>query len=573
MNKIFTLLTALSISLFAEPFDIKISYPFESELFDVTQDYNSDIAIVGFSKKFLTKKSHTRAYSDAFSYLASTKKDAEGEQIHMLKLSSLSGIETYDKRLALPHFNQAVSLVKSTQHSYFVGGYTQKGELLLMKLTERKKVKQLKNFGTRNYDKMNRLIALRDGGVLAVGTSMTSRDLKDPMFEQGLGLNDIYLTRFSAEGKILWSKKFGSEFDDRGISATEAYDGTLLIIGTKDEKQKRSMTLLRLSESGDSIWKKEYAEVDISDVSEIITLRDNSYLVAINFYNKKRQKQIRLLRFDTQYNILATQDIEGNYNQEILSMKEASNGNIICVGKVENLQNSNTNALAIYLNPSLQLLWKKEYGDRNYDIFRNVTILKNSSFVAVGTSTPLNSEKNDMWIMKLNHDGTIADKQATTAISLYDALCKSFEKEIANKEIQIEQDLSLTLTSKLLQFQTGVYRLTPQQKSFLKSFTPKLLHTLKKYRESINYISINGHTSSLWKNASKDGAYLKNMELSSKRAYATLDALYNSSKKGERDFLRELLETHSLGFKEKIMKYKTEDMLKSQRVTLKLELK
>lgn len=573
MIKNIFLILILSISLYAEAYDIKISYPFESELFDVTQDYNSDIAIVGFSKKFLTKKRPNRAYSDAFSYLASAKKAAEGEQIHMLKLSSLSGSSNYEKRLSLKYFNQAVSLVKSRNHSYFVGGYTQKGELLLLKLTDSKRIKKFKKFGTRNYDKMNRLIALRDGGVLAVGTSMTSRDLKDPMFKQGLGLNDIYLTRFSEEGKMLWSKKFGSEFDDRGISATEAYDGTLLVVGTKDEKQKRSITLLRLSESGDTIWKKNYTKANVSDVNEIITLRDNSYLVAMSFYNKKSQKQIRLLRFDTQYNILATQNIEGDYNQEILSLKEAKNGNIIAVGKIEELNNSNTNALAIYLNPNLKIVWKREYGDKNYDIFRNVAILKDSSFVAVGTSTPLHSEKSDMWIVKLNNDGTIADKKATTSISLYDALCNNFSKEIKAKELEIDQDLTITLTSPLLQFKTAAYKLTPKQKRFLKTFTPKLVKVLKKYQEHIKYISLNGHTSSTWAKASKDSAYLNNMKLSSNRAYQTLRELYNCTQKKDREFLKDLLETHSLASKKRVMKYGKEDMLKSQKVTLKLELK
>jgi len=178
-----------------------------------------------------------------------------------------------------------------------------------------------------------------------------------------------------------------------------------------------------------------------------------------------------------------------------------------------------------------------------------------------------------MWIIKLNHDGSLADKRATLAASLYDALCSTFAKEIAAGDITLMQDLTLTLTSPLLQFKTGVYKLTKKQKNFLEKFTPKLLTVLKKYREKIKYISLNGHTSTIWKNASTDSAYLKNMKLSSKRAYETIDALYNSSKQKDRKVLRELLEAHSLAYKEKIMKYKKEDVLQSQRVTLKMELK
>ena len=152
--------------------------------------------------------------------------------MQLIKIDA-SGKIILDKSSALSQFSKAVAITKTPTNGYYVGGHTMDGQLILLKLDSSANLIFKKTFGTKNFDKLNNIVQLSDGGVLAVGSSTTSRNQNDSLFQTGLGLNDIFLTRFSKDGHILWSKKYGTQYDDRGIDAVEAYDGSIIVISTK----------------------------------------------------------------------------------------------------------------------------------------------------------------------------------------------------------------------------------------------------------------------------------------------------------------------------------------------------
>jgi len=167
-------------------------------LFDVTQDYDRTITAVGFSKEYKNNANSSRTYTDPFEYLANVS-GSFGSQMHILKVDKTAKV-ILSKFSKLTKFNEAIAVVKTPSNGYFVGGYTLDGSLLIVKLDANANIIFFKMFGTKNYDRMNNLILLSDGGVLAVGSSVTSRASTDNMFNSGLGNNDIFITRFSKDG-------------------------------------------------------------------------------------------------------------------------------------------------------------------------------------------------------------------------------------------------------------------------------------------------------------------------------------------------------------------------------------
>ncbi len=212
MNLIITLLLFTSF-LYAKnsDFSIVIKEPFSNSLFDITEDYNRDICAVGFVKKYKSsQKKEDKAYTNAFDYLASLSNSGSGSQTHLVKVNSEADI-VLSKSTALPFCNEAISIAKTPQNDYFVGGHTLDGSLLVLKMDANAKTLYHKTFGTANQDKMSKMILLRDGGVLTIGSSTTSRSQYDTVFESGLGLGDIFIARFSKSGELLWQKKYGTE--------------------------------------------------------------------------------------------------------------------------------------------------------------------------------------------------------------------------------------------------------------------------------------------------------------------------------------------------------------------------
>ncbi|MDE7217428.1 MAG: OmpA family protein, partial [Helicobacter sp.] len=88
-------------------------------------------------------------------------------------------------------------------------------------------------------------------------------------------------------------------------------------------------------------------------------------------------------------------------------------------------------------------------------------------------------------------------------------------------------------------------------KKVLDSFFPRYIAILSspKYRDSIEEIRIEGHTSSEWK-ASHDLAerYLENASLSQARAFSVLQYCFNLPNVRERDWLISVLRANGLSF-------------------------
>jgi hypothetical protein len=392
-----------------ENFSLIIQKPFNAALFDITEDYDRSISAVGFSNEFNKASSkESQSFSNAFDYLQSLS-SKYGAQMTLVKVGNKANI-LLSKVAKLKHWNKAVAVVKSADNGYFVGGYTLDGSLLVARLDANANILYSKTFGTKNYDRMNKLVLLSDGGVLAVGSSFTSRDTHDAMFTTGLGNNDLFLTRFSKEGKILWSKKYGTAYDDHGIDAAEATDGSIIIISTMAKRDSNDVNFMRITQNGNKIWLKHFVtqakQHKRTIPKKIIRLRDNSFVVALIEYNQVQKEHIRLVKFDLYQNILQDRTIQTTYPSGLNDIKEFSNGTLMGVGYVKDKHD--TDGLAMLFDSDLSLLTQEHYGGENFDMFYALTILHNSQVAAAGVYTQKNSQETNMWIVKLNHDATMA---------------------------------------------------------------------------------------------------------------------------------------------------------------------
>jgi len=579
MKPILLLLFLSTITLFAKEFNLIIHKPFDGALFDITQDYDRTISAVGVSKEFQQHATYSRSYDNAFDYLESISQKY-GSQMHLLKVDSQSAQIIFSKTAKLTKFNTAVSLKKSATNGYFVGGYTMDGSLIVAKLDANGNLLRSEYFGTKNFDRMSKLISLSDGGVLAIGSSITSRNTQDDMFTTGLGNNDIFITRFDKDLHMLWSKKYGTQYDDVGIDGVEAYDGSIVIVSTTSYDKHKDVSLMRITENGDRVWLKHYKSQKRIVPTKIIRTRDNNFVLSLVQYNDARKEHIRLIKFDLYKNVLIDKEIFTTYPSGLNDIAEFSNGSFIAVGYVKDT--FNTDALAMLLNADFTMLKQEHYGDENYDIFNALSILNNSQVAVAGIHTDKNSQEANMWIVKLNKDATMATSTnllsgktkttQTNTLSFYEKLLQLFEQEIKNKQLHINKDLTIEFINDALYFQAGQYHLTSKQKEFLNSFVHKLIPFLLQYKNSIKTLEINGHTSSEWGNTQLPAKYLNNEKLSMQRALSVINYIFTQQDTTTQQWLTQIMKGSGVAYKENIMQHKKEMKKDSRRVTFKIIL-
>jgi outer membrane protein OmpA-like peptidoglycan-associated protein len=594
----------------AKDFLITINKPFNAVFYDVTQDYDRYITAVGFSNKFTKIQHKQNQFDSAFDYLDSIA-SSYGKVSNIIKID-LNGNIIFDKFAKIKDFNEAKAVVKTPQNGYFIGGYTLNGSLYIAKLDSNANTLFSKKFGTKNYDRLSNLISLSDGGVLAIGSSTTSRDIYDPLFRTGLGLNDIFITRFNQDGKMLWSKKYGTKYDDRGIDAVEAYDGSILVLSETSYNKNKDITLMRIGQNGDVIWLKHYKTNQYIVPKKITKLKDDNFLVSLIQRDDLGNEQIRLIKFDLQKNVLIDKVVSTFYPSGLTDIKEYSNSTIIGVGFVKD--KFNTDALVMIFDSELDTLCQEHYGTKNFDMFNSVKILNNSNAIAAGETTPNNSEETNMYLAMIKPDCKLAtipkkskiknnfspfetktsyttnndyifqtqtnyqinkknnykNNPTPTNVNLYKILTSIYHNEIKNKYIKIDKNLNITFISPRLYFKVGKYKLTSSQKIFLKKFSKKLIPFLKKYKQYIKTLEIEGHTSSEWSHTNYTQKYLKNSSLSLKRAFSVSSYIFKSQDLKTQKFLSSLLKDSGVSFRNTIKNNNKENKKKSRRVVFKI---
>ena len=159
---------------------------------------------------------------------------------------------------------------------------------------------------------------------------------------------------------------------------------------------------------------------------------------------------------------------------------------------------------------------------------------------------------------------------------------EALEQTLQEKQLSAVVDTSsgVVKISDLELFDINSYELSPKGKQYLSSFTPAYLDSLfsNEYLNThIDKIIIQGHTDSqTYKGEfSEDEQYMKNMELSLKRALTVANFMTNTPyNKAHGDKLRKMIIVEGASFSSPVLNPQgKEDFAKSRRVELKIVMK
>jgi outer membrane protein OmpA-like peptidoglycan-associated protein len=158
-------------------------------------------------------------------------------------------------------------------------------------------------------------------------------------------------------------------------------------------------------------------------------------------------------------------------------------------------------------------------------------------------------------------------------VDIYNALQNEFENDLERWNAVIDRDsLTFTFDSPEVLFGKGEIVLSDTYRQLLADFFPRYMHVLEPYKEVINEIRLEGHTSSVW-SGSKDetDAYFRNMELSQGRTRSVLDYVYSLDNLGPyRDWIKRNIAAVGFSSAKAVVVNGREDELKSQRVSFRV---
>ena len=113
-------------------------------------------------------------------------------------------------------------------------------------------------------------------------------------------------------------------------------------------------------------------------------------------------------------------------------------------------------------------------------------------------------------------------------VAIYEALMEEFTDDLSTWQATIDKEtLAFEFQAPEVLFASGEAELTKTYKLILENFFPRYLSILDRYKNSINEVRIEGHTSSDWAGAQYQvDAYFNNMRLSQQRTRSVLQYVY-----------------------------------------------
>ena len=158
-----------------------------------------------------------------------------------------------------------------------------------------------------------------------------------------------------------------------------------------------------------------------------------------------------------------------------------------------------------------------------------------------------------------------------------EALQETLQKQ--NIDASINGITGVVKISDLELFELNSYELSQKGKEYLSKFAPAYLDSLfsnEYLRNNLDKIIIQGHTDSqsFFGEYSKDEQYMKNMDLSLKRAFEVANYMINTPyNKTNGDRLHKMIIVEGASYSNPVLTNGKEDFAKSRRVELKLVMK
>ncbi|MEL6649242.1 MAG: hypothetical protein AAFQ87_00410, partial [Bacteroidota bacterium] len=347
----------------------------------------------------------------------------------------------WQKYLGSQGFDFGKQLVLNADGTFIIGGEipmeaereedapinTRDRDVVILKMATQDKVFWRVQWGGTGEEILHQLIATRDGGYLAIG-STSSEELPD--FK---GDTDVWLMKLDGLGQIEWTRLFGGRGDDRGLCAIQNSAGDF-VIGGESGSQNGSMQsqhhggfdswIAQISPFGSLIWEKHFGGMGNEKVVALHEFMPNQYWV-INTSDRRDQdvvanfgrKDVWVFMLDENREIQWQENYGGSSNDDIAASHLSAEGLLTMAGTSFSNdghireQKGMGDYWLLQIDPNGKLQWSYTYGGSKPDGVSGMSPTKDGGFVLCGMtkSRNLDVEQNngyfDGWIVKTNATG------------------------------------------------------------------------------------------------------------------------------------------------------------------------
>lgn len=300
----------------------------------------------------------------------------------------------------------------------------------------------LKNYGSSGLDQANDSIKVSDGYIVGGVTYGGGGD-----FSIGRSSNnEALLVKLDEDGNIVWSKVFGSNYNDSIETVIEIEDGYIITVFSTNPSgnvsgggelpaasAKNSTSIIKVDKNGTIVWSKM---LDHRKYNDFIEISDGYIACGSRVNNVNNDTRGIVTKFNKDGSEVWTKTLNGGNTDNLTRiipiedgymLSGSSNGGENQYSDVP-VSSGGIDALICKMDLNGVFKWSKLYGEANEDMYTDM-IKQGNEYIAVGhvetiydkypiktpTITKLSSEGDQIWKKKINIDDKHSSFSAITA--------------------------------------------------------------------------------------------------------------------------------------------------------------
>ena len=251
-----------------------------------------------------------------------------------------------------------------------------------------------KIYGGDIWDGAEAIIPTKDGRFIVAGYTMSF----------GNGIYDVYLMKIDENGNKIWQKTYGGSDDDIALAITSTKDGGFIIVGYTESfgNGKSDVYLIKIDENGNKIWQKTYGGNKSEGAFAITKTEDGGFIVAgetesfsVNGWD------IYLIKIDKDGNKIWQKTYGGKDYEEASAITKTKDGGFIVVGGTNSFGNGEMDVYLIKIDKDGTKVWERAYGGRSLDEAYAVTPTKDGGFIVGGYTESFGNGVSDAYLIKI----------------------------------------------------------------------------------------------------------------------------------------------------------------------------
>ncbi len=270
-------------------------------------------------------------------------------------------------------------------------------DIWVVKLLSNTAIAWQKTYGGSDNDVSCGIQQTADGGYIVAGST----------YSFGAGQSDCWVLKLNSDGTVAWQKAYGGASYDKATCIRQTADGGYIFTGLSQSFVADTWMLwvMKLDSDGSVTWEKRYDNTLYNSLTCISPTADGGYIVATTSSAGGGQDDFQVIKLNSDGTVTWQKAYGGTNDDMARCIQQTADGGYIVAGSMYRGVPALDDIWILKLNSDGTIAWQKYYGGNNADSAAYILQTGDGGYIVAANGS---SVANSSLIMKLNSDGTVA---------------------------------------------------------------------------------------------------------------------------------------------------------------------